>query len=197
MVINPRLVTLLMIIIVGSTVISQYSMNRSKVYASGGSPYDSGYDHGCDDAGRSESNKYINQPEKGPSFHTNEFMDGYYAGLNACSDGGGNGGENFEENRPPQSSQSGTWRLEVGLSSSSFGSDSVCASVEGFYGFGPMSKCTHPGPNAEVSFNVPNDETNYEVCTWGGLASAIFSNCHKYDNPGLGDQRVSGQFVGG
>jgi hypothetical protein len=55
---------------------------------------------GCDDAGRSESDKYINQPEKGPSFHTNEFMDGYYAGLNACSSRGNNGGGGFEESRP-------------------------------------------------------------------------------------------------
>ena len=53
-------------------------------YAS--SPYDSGYDHGCDDAGISDSlEQYINQPEKGPSYHTSEFMDGYYAGLNSCS----------------------------------------------------------------------------------------------------------------
>jgi hypothetical protein len=41
------------------------------VDASGKSPYDSGYDHGCDDADISDSdNRYINQPEKGPSFHT-------------------------------------------------------------------------------------------------------------------------------
>lgn len=117
------------------------------------------------------------------------------------SGAGGPGGlwtsQDFEESRLPQSGQSGTWRLEVDLSSSSFGSDSVCASVEGFYGFGPVSMCTNPVPNAEVSFNVPNRETNYEVCTWGGLASAIFSNCHKCDNPSLGDQRVTGQSVGG
>jgi hypothetical protein len=191
-----RLLSILMIMVASSTLIAQQLASMQQVYASESSPYDSGYDHGCDDAGKSESEKYINQPEKGPSFHTNEFMDGYYAGLNACSSGGSNGGEDFES-ESPQSSQSGTWRLEVDLSSSSFGSDSVCASVEGFYGFGPVNKCTRPGPNAEVSFNVPNDETNYQVCTWGGLASAIFSNCHKYDNPGLDDQTVVGQFVGG
>jgi hypothetical protein len=28
--------------------------------------------------------RYINEPGKGPSFHTNEFMSGYYAGFNAC-----------------------------------------------------------------------------------------------------------------
>jgi hypothetical protein len=89
------------------------------------------------------------------------------------------------------------WELEVDLSNSSFGSDSVCASVEGYYGYGPVRRCTKPGPNAEVSFNVPDDETSYEVCTWGGIASAIFSNCNRYDNPSATDIRVTGQFVGG
>jgi hypothetical protein len=48
--------------------------------------YDSGRDHGCDDAGISDpSDRYINQPGKGPSFHTNEFMDGYNDGFYVCS----------------------------------------------------------------------------------------------------------------
>jgi len=52
------------------------------------SPYDSGYDHGCDDAGISDpDDRYINQDGKGPSNHTNEFMDGYNAGYNSCSGG--------------------------------------------------------------------------------------------------------------
>jgi hypothetical protein len=50
------------------------------------SPYSSGYDHGCDDAQISDPlDRYINEPGKGLSFHTNEFMSGYYAGFNACS----------------------------------------------------------------------------------------------------------------
>jgi hypothetical protein len=54
--------------------------------ASSGSPYDSGYNHGCDDARISDySDRYINQDEKGPSFHTPEFMNGYNAGVSACS----------------------------------------------------------------------------------------------------------------
>ena len=54
--------------------------------ASSKSPYESGYDHGCDDARISDSSdRYINQPEKGPSFHTSEFMDGYNSGVSACS----------------------------------------------------------------------------------------------------------------
>src|SRR5215204_2237406 len=56
--------------------------------ASSKSPYESGYDHGCDDADISDpDDRYINQPEKGPSFHTDEFMDGYDTGFNDCSDG--------------------------------------------------------------------------------------------------------------
>jgi hypothetical protein len=54
--------------------------------ALGSSPYDSGYDHGCDDAKIPDpSDRYINQPEKGPSFHTDEFMNGYNDGYNTCS----------------------------------------------------------------------------------------------------------------
>jgi hypothetical protein len=53
------------------------------------SPYESGYDHGCDDADISDpDDRYINQPEKGPSFHTNEFMRGYNVGYDDCSEGG-------------------------------------------------------------------------------------------------------------
>ena len=91
---NKCLVTILLIIAIGGPLIAlQLTGTLQKVYASESSPYDSGYDHGCDDAGRSESDKYINQPEKGPSFHTDEFMDGYYAGLNACADRGDNEGD--------------------------------------------------------------------------------------------------------
>ena len=54
--------------------------------ASSKSPYDPGYDHGCDDAGISNpSDRYIDQPEKGSSFHTSEFMNGYDSGFSSCS----------------------------------------------------------------------------------------------------------------
>ena len=57
--------------------------------------YDSGYDHGCDDAGISDpDDRYINQPERGPSFHTGAFMDGYNAGFNSCSRSGGDNDNN-------------------------------------------------------------------------------------------------------
>ena len=55
-------------------------------YASNNDPYQSGYDHGCDDAEISNpSERYINQPEKGSAFHTDEFMRGYNDGFDGCS----------------------------------------------------------------------------------------------------------------
>jgi hypothetical protein len=48
-------------------------------------PYRSGYNHGCSDAKISDSSKrYINQPGKGPSFHSSEFMRGYNDGFESC-----------------------------------------------------------------------------------------------------------------
>src|SRR5215510_942636 len=53
--------------------------------------YNSGHHYGCDDAGISDpSDRYINQPGKGPSFYTNEFMDGYNDGFYQCSVSNGN-----------------------------------------------------------------------------------------------------------
>ena len=51
--------------------------------------YDSGYNHGCNDARLDSSGRYINEPGKGPEFHTEKFMEGYNAGFSACSDAGG------------------------------------------------------------------------------------------------------------
>ncbi|VFJ13008.1 hypothetical protein [Candidatus Nitrosocosmicus franklandus] len=48
--------------------------------------YNSGYSHGCSDAKISDpSNRYINQPDKGPSYHTPDFMKGYNNGFESCS----------------------------------------------------------------------------------------------------------------
>jgi hypothetical protein len=61
-----------------------FSVIPSMTYAK--SPYESGYDHGCDDADISDpSDRYINQPEKGPAFHTSKFMNGYNSGFSSCS----------------------------------------------------------------------------------------------------------------
>jgi len=48
--------------------------------------YNSGYTHGCSDAKISDiSERYINQLEKGPNFHTFEFMRGYDDGFEVCT----------------------------------------------------------------------------------------------------------------
>jgi hypothetical protein len=71
-----------------TTCLLAYNIVVSIPYSNASSklPYDSGYDHGCDDAKISDpDDRYINQPEKGPSSHTNEFMRGYNDGYDACS----------------------------------------------------------------------------------------------------------------
>jgi hypothetical protein len=85
---GPLPITILVLAAIGISASQQ--MPILQVNASSDSPYRSGYDHGCDDASISDpSDRYINQPGKGPSFHTEEFMSGYYNGFNACSDGVG------------------------------------------------------------------------------------------------------------
>jgi hypothetical protein len=77
----PKLIVILFLV-------TSITMVVDNTTALGSSPYDSGYDHGCNDAKISDpSDRYINQPEKGPSFHTDEFMNGYNDGYNACSIG--------------------------------------------------------------------------------------------------------------
>lgn len=80
------------------------SISALTVYASS-DPYDSGYDHGCNDAGILDpADKYINQPEKGPSFHTNAFMLGYYDGYDTCT-------ANSES--VPSSAAAGTFKIDA------------------------------------------------------------------------------------
>ena len=88
---NRRPLALLLIMALGiSLVAQQQSMGVFSAFASESSPYDSGYNHGCDDAGISDpGDRYINQPGKDSSFHTEEFMSGYDAGFNRCSGRGG------------------------------------------------------------------------------------------------------------
>jgi hypothetical protein len=62
------------------------------VLASGKCPHESDYDHGCDDSGTSDSSeRYINQPEKGPAYHTSEFINGYDSGFNSYSNNNDSG----------------------------------------------------------------------------------------------------------
>lgn len=77
---SVRFLTLFIFLLTSLMGISATTINASS------DPYDSGYDHGCDDAGLLDpSDRYINQPEKGPSFHTDAFMHGYYDGYDACT----------------------------------------------------------------------------------------------------------------
>ena len=53
--------------------------------ASNKSPYESGFDHGCEDVQIDDpEDRYINEPGKGKSHHTSEFNRGYDAGFEAC-----------------------------------------------------------------------------------------------------------------
>ena len=84
-------------------------------HAGSKSPYDSGYDHGCDDAGISDpSDRYINEPGKGASFHTDELMQGYNAGYNNCSDGDStaSNGSQTPTDRDSSNSDNGTQDLD-------------------------------------------------------------------------------------
>jgi hypothetical protein len=85
---NKRPLIFLLVTLVGSGLVTQQSSGVFSAYASESSAYESGRDHGCDDARLNPSDRYINEPGKGPSFHTNEFMSGYYDGLNSCGGSG-------------------------------------------------------------------------------------------------------------
>ena len=77
---NLSLVVIGAILLMGSLA----TIGIQETYASGKSPYESGFDHGCDDSDKAYQDRYINEPGKGPSFHTDSFMRGYNDGLN-CS----------------------------------------------------------------------------------------------------------------
>jgi hypothetical protein len=79
----PKFSLLLFMTMVLSLGVQAYAVNTFTITKS---PFESGYDHGCNDAGITDlSDRYINQPGKDPSFHTEEFMRGYDTGYNACS----------------------------------------------------------------------------------------------------------------
>ena len=72
--------------------------------ASSKSPYESGFDHGCEDVQIDDpEDRYINEPGKGKSHHTSEFNRGYDAGFEAC-----------EGNVPPGESSCYTEGIEDG-----------------------------------------------------------------------------------
>lgn len=104
---NKRLLIFLLVTLIGSGLVTQQSSGIFSAYASESSAYESGRDHGCDDARLNPSDRYINEPGKGPSFHTSEFMSGYYDGLNSC--GGGGGGRDDGGQPPPSQTQGFDW----------------------------------------------------------------------------------------
>ena len=71
-------------------------LGTSQVDAKGA--YDSGFDHGCDDSNKSYSDRYINEDGKGPSFHTDDFMRGYNAGVNCSSNNDDDNDNNSNSN---------------------------------------------------------------------------------------------------
>lgn len=69
-----------------SVLASGLQMHKVNALSPNRSPFESGYDHGCNDSRIPNfSDRYINQPGKGPSFHSDEFMQGYDRGYNDCS----------------------------------------------------------------------------------------------------------------
>jgi hypothetical protein len=61
--------------------------------------YNSGYEHGCNDAGISDkASRYIIQPEAGPSLNSDEFMHGYSDGFDTCSSSNDNSNMEDENN---------------------------------------------------------------------------------------------------
>jgi hypothetical protein len=162
----------------------------SQVFAS--SAYDSGYGHGCDDAKISDSSeRYTNQPEKGPSYHTDEFNNGYDAGFSNCSSSGtsSNGGnDDGEESSSSSGSESG-YQFTVNVPSHPFGKPSVDISITTENGHRD-SKTVSTAGNPSWTFDIPpNQGDSVEVCVDSGLLTAW--DCKKYSVSGGGDRTVS------
>ena len=154
----------------------------SSVYASSNA-YDSGYDHGCDDAGISDpSDRYYNQPEKGPSFHTDAFNNGYDKGFDACSGNDGGGNNNGRDDRGDGGSTSNSgYEFTVRISEWPFGSSSVRIDIETANGYRDSSSVsTAVSGYPSRTFNIPQNQGNsVYVCTdpEGILA---FGTCHTF-----------------
>jgi hypothetical protein len=66
------------------------------IYAS--DAYDSGYGYGCYDSDfRYPADRYINQPGKSPSYHTEAFLIGYLNGFSVCNNKGYQSTASFPE----------------------------------------------------------------------------------------------------
>ena len=174
-------------------------LSSIQVYAP--SPYDSGYDHGCDDAEISNpSDRYTNQPEKGPGFHTDEFNNGYDAGFRECSSSGissnddlNDDGENSNDVNQFSSSsdsQSG-YQLTVSVPNHPFGKSSVSIYITTENGHKDSKTVgTSIAGDPSWTFNIPpNQGDTVKVCVDSGLIS--LQDCETYSVAGGGDREVS------
>ena len=137
-------------------------------YASQDNPYESGYDHGCDDAGISDpSERYINQPGKGPSFHTGSFMNGYNDGFDACSDGIG------DDNNAENNAVDENLRVIATLDMSTYGNqycDSKTFDIRVYVQSElAQEKIVGACDGQETTFNGLNvgSSSSYRVCAYG------------------------------
>ena len=148
--------------------------------------YDSGYDHGCDDAGISDpDDRYINQPERGPAFHTGTFMRGYNDGFDACSSNnrGDNGGSGEDERRDGGGSTNGGsgYELTVQVSDWPFGSSSIRLNIETANGYtDSTSVSTSVSGSPSHTFNIPQNQGNSVFVCADPEGILSFGNCNTY-----------------
>jgi hypothetical protein len=111
---------------------------------------------------------HINQPEKGPSFHTDEFMRGYNAGYDACSS------EKEKSNEQSQSTSrnddmGSAYRFTVLVSSDP--SSNVDIDIETVNDYRAHAKVTTNSIGmASYTFSIPSAEGRpVRVCVDAGL----------------------------
>lgn len=100
------------------------------------------------------SDRYINQPEKGPNFHTNEFMRGYNDGYDACS--------NTSNPRPSNQGNGNGLRIIVDFR---FDAGKLCL-YEFEDSIGNSIDCSEPDGPGEITFetNQIADGERFKVC---------------------------------
>jgi hypothetical protein len=143
------LITLLAILCYSIISSSSFGYGKSDVY-------NSGYDHGCIDAGISDkASRYINQPEAGPSLNSDDFMHGYNDGFSACSASNDNSDmeEEDETKIPVMSSQRATYIMNVCTGRILIDDLSVnryCSGIQFCLTYKSMAKCYTDLKNGEI-----------------------------------------------
>lgn len=152
--------------------------SSSSTYASSDA-YDSGYDHGCDDAAISDSDdRYINQPGKGPSFHTGTFMREYNDGFDACSERNGN--DQPPRNSPPESSSTDSgYSVTVSISDHPFGNQYSYIWIETEDGWKDNARLATAG-DPSLTFHIPPGYGDtIRVCASSAIIAP--SNCRSFN----------------